>query len=424
MRLFIYNLVLALAAAPFGWWLRRHPKYHPLAARFHAPATVYAVRPLWIQACSLGEVNTVRPLVKALRTRYPDRPVVVTSSTLSGHARAVELYGRECVTWFPFDTRRAVKRFVDALNPEALVLVETELWPNVIAYCRQRAIPVLIVNGRLSEKHLRRYTRLRFLFGPVVSDIARAGMQSAAHAARIEGLGALSSAVRVTGNMKFDAVQDQVPARERQRARFENGFKLHAPVLCFSSTRIGDEALASACWATLREEYPELRLVVAPRHPERADEVAALFSEPVLRRSAVRAGAKPRGERVFLLDTLGEMGAFLALASVVVVGGSFYPGVNGHNPLEPAALGIPTLFGPYMGNFAEAAEILVARGGAQQVPCPEDLYLALSRLLGDSGEQRQMGTRARKAVLDNQGAVRNNVALIEEVLPSETPTRA
>ncbi len=243
-----------------------------------------------------------------------------------------------------------------------------------------------------------------------------AGMQSETHARRMVALGASEASVRVTGNLKFDSVRDSVPPRTRQRLRMEYNLKPETRVLLFASTRPGDEALASACWATLREEYPELRLVIAPRHIDRAEEVRGYFSEPIACRSAQHRGGESRSERVLLLDTFGELTDFMAISSVVVVGGSFYPGVNGHNPLEPAALGVPAVFGPYMANFEEAAGVLTARGGAIQVACAEDLYLALSKLLGDSARRRQLGTLARKAVLDNQGAVRNTIALIEEVL--------
>lgn len=372
----------------------------------------------------MGEVNTVQPLLEALRRQFPDSPVVVTSSTLSGHLRATELAGAENTAWFPFDTRSATRDFVKRLNPQVLVLAETELWPNVIRACREQRVPVVVANGRLSDRNARKYRRLRAWYGPLVRGIAAAAMQSSIHASRIEALGLSAGRIQVTGNLKFDAARDHVGGRDRQRLRMENGFRPQGPVLFFGSTRPGDEALASACWATLREEYPELRLVIAPRHAHRADEVVRLFSEPVLRRTEVLAGKCPRGERVFLLDTLGEMDNFLSLATVAVIGGSFYAGVNGHNPLEPAALGIPTVFGPFMGNFDEPARVLMERGGARQVACPEDLYLALSTLLGDGAEQRQMGTRARKAVLDNQGASTATAALIADVVAGKFPEAA
>jgi len=421
MRMLLYNLALFFATAPARWWLRRHPRYHVLAARFAPPLPELETRPIWVQACSVGEVNTVLPLLESIRAAFPDVPIVLTSSTVSGYARAEKGADPGTAAWFPFDTRKATRSFVRRLDPTVLILVETELWPNVIGACRERHVPVVLVNGRLSDRHARRYRRMGWWYRPLVRGLAAAGMQSERYAERLRALGLPRERMRITGNLKFDAARDHVGGRDRQRLRMENGFRQQGPVLFFGSTRPGDEALASACWATLREEYPELRLVIAPRHVERAGEIVGLFSEPVLRRSAVIAGQPARGERVFLLDTLGEMPAFLSLATVAVVGGSFYPGVNGHNPLEPAALGIPTIFGPYMSNFEDPAAVLLERGGAQAVACPEDLYLALSKLLGDTAEQRQMGTRARKAVLDHQGASEATVALLADVLAGTFP---
>lgn len=421
MRMLLYDLALLIAAPPARWWLRRHHRYHELVARFAPPLPEFKVRPIWIQACSVGEVNTVLPLLEGLRAAFPGVPIVLTSSTVSGYARAQKETGVENVAWFPFDTRRATRSFVQRLDPRILILAETELWPNIIGACRRGGVPVVLVNGRLSDRHARRYRRLGGWYRPLVRGLSAAGMQSERYSARLEALGLPRERQRITGNLKFDAARDHVGGRDRQRIRIENGFRQQGPVLFFASTRPGDEALASACWATLREEYPELRLVVAPRHVERAEEIQGLFSEAVLRRSGVLAGRPPRGERVFLLDTLGEMPSFLSLATVAVVGGSFFPGVNGHNPLEPAALGIPTVFGPYMSNFEDPAALLLERGGAQAVACPEDLYLSLSKLLGDTAEQRQMGTRARKTVLDHQGATQANIALIADVLSGAFP---
>ncbi len=420
----LYNLALFFAAAPARWWVRRHPRYYVLAARFAPPLPELEARPIWVQACSVGEVNTVLPLLESLRAAFPGVPIVLTSSTVAGYARAEKSAGPATAAWFPFDTRKAARSFVRRLDPSVLILVETELWPNVIEACREHHVPVVLVNGRLSDRHARRYRRMGWWYRPLVRGLAAAGMQSERYAERLQALGLPRERMRITGNLKFDAARDHVGGRDRQRLRMENGFRQQGSVLFFGSTRPGDEALASACWATLREEYPALRLVIAPRHVERAGEIVDLFSEPVLRRSAVIAGQPARGERVFLLDTLGEMPAFLSLATVAVVGGSFYPGVNGHNPLEPSALGIPTIFGPYMSNFEDPAAVLLERGGAQAVACPEDLYLALSKLLGDTTEQRQMGTRARKAVLDHQGASAATVALLADVLADTFPPGA
>ena len=427
MTHFLYNTVLAVASPFIALWLRGHPRYRDLNARFDPPVPRLDARPLWVQACSVGEVNTARPIVAALQERFPGVPVLLTSSTLTGRDLARQACPHLPTTWFPFDTRGAVRRFLDKAHPRALVLVETELWPNVLYESRRRGIPVVLVNGRLSDKHYPRYRQFRLFFGPVFQQLSAVGAQNAAYQQRFISLGVDPRAIRATGNTKFDGVATAVDVRTRTRLKVENGFPADHPILLFGSTRPGDEALAAACWGALRAEMPNLHLVVAPRHLERLDEAIASFDEPVIRRSQIRAGRKPAGERIFVLDTLGELVSFYSIATVAVVGGSFYPGVNGHNPLEPAALGVPTVFGPYMSNFMDPARVLLAAKGAIQVSGPEDLCAALDRLLADPAEQRRLGTRARRAVLAHRGAIARNVDLIEAVLkqgstPHEEPS--
>lgn len=419
MQLTIYNLLLSLAAPLVRGWLRRHPKHEPLLARFNPPIPPVGPGGIWVHVCSLGEANGAMPLVEGLREAFPHRSVFITASTQAGLERCITLYGEEVVTWFPFDTRPAVRGFIAALTPAALVLFETELWPNVLAECRHASIPVLLANGRLSDKHHHRYRRMRWWYGPLIQHIEGACMQDELFAERMNELGLPAERIQVTGSIKFDAVRDAVSARERSRLRREWGFRENEAILLFASTRPGDEALASACWATLREEDPSLKLIIAPRHLDRLDDVLAPFSEPVVRRTELRNRNRPESARVFVLDTLGELGTLYALARVVVIGGSFYPDVNGHNPLEAAALGIPTIFGPYMSNFAQAEKVLVAAGGSVQVGCPEDLYLALSTLLADPRRQRQMGTAARRAVMANRGAVEKTIAQVRSAIEGE-----
>ncbi len=374
-----------------------------------------------MQVCSLGEANAARSLLEALRIVFPDQAVVLTASTVSGYARCQALYGADNVAWFPFDQRATVHRFLARLEPAALILFETELWPNVLDQCHRANIPVLLANGRLSDKHHHRYQRYRWWYAALIQGLDFACMQDEVFRERLVALGVPGDRVTVTGSMKFDAVRTAIPPRERSRLRQEWGFREEDSVLLFASTRPGDEDLASACWATLREENPRLKLVIAPRHLDRVDQALAPFSEPVIRRTMLRAGEDVTNARVFVLDTLGELGNFFSLANVVVIGGSFYPGVNGHNPLEAAALGVPTVFGPYMSNFAQAERVLLAAGGAEQVACPEDLYLVLSTLLADPAKQRQMGTAARRAVLENQGAVEKTVLCLKDLLRDRGP---
>jgi 3-deoxy-D-manno-octulosonic-acid transferase len=410
-----YNVATSLAA-PFGAaWLALGSKHRRLLGRFAPPVPVSHGKPLWVQACSVGEVGTAKQMIGAMRQRWPEIPVALTVSTASGY----DLAGLACpdaaLTWFPFDHPYIVRRFVRGLAPRALILIETEIWPNVLREAHRNGAAVVLVNGRLSDKHIGRYQRFGFLFRRVLSHLSEAGMQNEEYAERLKSLGADPARVHVTGNTKFDGVLTEVDPERLARLRSETGLIPGEPVVVFGSTRPGDETLAASCWRTLRDAFPGLRLVVAPRHLERVGEAVSAFDEPVLRRSETSQGRRPGGEKVIVLDTVGELAAFYALATLVVIGGSFYPGVNGHNPIESAALGVPTVFGPYMRNFVDPARELLARGGAVQVDRPEGLLPALTRLLGDPQERARIGARGREAVLANQGATERNLDLIARV---------
>lgn len=412
----LYDAVWNLGSPAARWWLARHPRHHPLAARFSPEAPPGCAGGLWVQACSVGEVGVALPLLRGIADRFPSHPRLLTTSTVKGREQAVARAGDTPVTWFPFDRPATVRRFFDEIQPKMLVLVETELWPNVIAAARERRVPVLVANGRISDATLAHYRRHRAIFRPVFAHLTAVAAQSALHGERFAALGVPEVRIHLAGNLKYDGVAASISTSVRGRLRADLGIPTDAPLLVFGSTRPGDEALASACWTTLREEVSNLRLLIAPRHVDRLTEILSLFSEPVLARSEQQAGRAPRGERVLVLDTVGELVAAYANATAAVIGGSFYPGVDGHNPLEPAALGVPTVFGPHMNNFLEPARELKDARGAIQVPCAEDLYATLSGLLGNPAECRQMGTRARKVVLDGQGAVARHVDLVAELL--------
>ncbi len=420
----LYNLAVTLAAPPGALWLRVRPRYHSLLDRFRPEVPAFDASPIWVHACSVGESGTALPMVKAMRDRWPRVPVLMTVSTVAGMEWARSACRDAAVTWFPFDLQSSVRRFVRALHPRALVLIETEFWPNVLRETRRFGAPVVLLNGRLSDKHLNRYRRYRALLRPVVRQISAAGMQNREYADRLIALGADAASVHVTGNTKFDGAVTQIDVDRCARLREEAGFPPDAPVIVFGSTRPGDEALAASCWRELRERYPALRLCVAPRHLDRIDEALAVFDEPVLRRSRVREGQRPAGERVLMLDTVGELAAFYGLASVAVIGGSLYPGVNGHNPLESAALGVPTVFGPYMRNFIDPARELLAYDGAMQVSEPDALLPALIRLLDDANERGAIAARGREAVLKNQGTIARSLDLLETVLAGSSSIAA
>lgn len=306
-------------------------------------------------------------------------------------------------------------------RPRAIVLLETEIWPNVIRVAHRRSVPLVLLNARLSDKHYPRYLRFRTFLRPLLETVAAAGVQNEEYAERFLALGTPASAIRITGNTKFDGVRTAGRVDVRARVREENGIPQDAPLLLFASTRPGDEALAAQCWEALRKEIPGLILTVAPRHRERLDEVLTCFDEPLRLRTQVQAGEQVLNERVFVVDTMGELADFCAAADVAVIGGSFYPGVNGHNPLEAAGYGVATVFGPYMRNFMDPARVLVSAGGAEQVGGPEQLPPVLNDLLRNTEKRDEMGIRAREAVLANQGASERSLALLEEILERQMP---
>lgn len=413
----LYDVATSLAAPAVAAFLGFRPKYRPLIARFSPRlGKSRGGLPIWVHACSVGEVSVAKPLIAAMRRRWPEAPHLLTTSTINGHALAQSCGADAEIAWFPMDHPWVVRRFFDRAQPRALVLIETELWPNVLREAHRRAVPVVLVNGRISDKHFARYMRFKALLRSGLARLSAAGMQNDEYADRIVAIGAPREVVHVTGNIKFDGVATSLEADLVARLRAESGLSPGAPTLVFGSTRPGDEALAARCWSVLRDEFPSLRLVIAPRHLERLREALAPFDEPVIRRTEVLQGRRPTSERVFVLDTVGELVSFYGLASIAVIGGSFYPGVNGHNPLESAALGIPTVFGPYMRNFMDPARVLLEAQGARQAPGPEALTDMLRGLLRAPEEAARMAQRGREAVLANRGALERNLDLIASVL--------
>lgn len=413
----LYDALWATARPAGSLWLSASTKHRALKARLAPPLPKTLASPIWIHACSVGEVGVACALAASLKRDLAEVPLLFTASTRSGHAQAERLLAPlGDITWCPFDAPSTVRAFVRRAKPRMLLLIETEIWPNMLRACEEAGIPVILLNGRISEKHFQRYQRLPGLFRPAFARITIAAMQDATYARRIEALGAHPDHICITGSLKYDAVASNVDAHVRSRLRGQHAIPGDAPILIFGSTRPGDEVLAAAVWASLRDTIPGLHLIVAPRHLDRIPEVLAPFNEPVLRRSELKAGRRPNGEHVHCIDTHGELTQFYSLASVAVIGGSFSPEVQGHNPLEPAALGIPVVFGPCMANFAEAVQVLTQASGALQVQTHGELLSVLQRLLADAAERRHIGTRGRKAVLDHQGATERNLRLIRELL--------
>lgn len=375
---------------------------------------------LWLHAVSLGEVSAAAELVRALRARHPHMPFVLTTATPTGRARARALFpdGVE-VRFLPYDTPCAVRRFLARVRPQVAIIMETELWPELLLACRRRAIPVIFASARLTARSVARYRRLGRLFGDAVAGAAWIGAQSEEDGERFAAIGADPARIRIVGSVKFDLK----PGAETLHAGGELKRELvgRRPVWVAGSTHAGEEEEVLRAHAALRQSVPDALLLLAPRHPQRFEAVAALLGRlgiPFDRRSAsarVRADAQ-----VLLVDTVGELAMLYAAADAAFVGGSLVP-IGGHNLLEPAALAVPVITGPSNANGREAARLLIECGGAVEVRDATELAGAVRRFIEDPAARERAGLAARRLVEAHRGAVARLVELIEPAIRDPGP---
>jgi len=411
----LYNALLAIAfvlSVPFYLWKGRGTgKYlKTFRERFgRLPEGVAGDTPsIWIHAVSVGEVLAARALIAPLRERCPGRRLIVSTTTLTGNEVARRsLRGHDALFFAPFDFPGPSRAALAATRAELLVLMETELWPNLIREARRRGTRVALVNGRISPRSFPRYRRLRFFLNAVLPQIELFLMQGQAHADRVCAIGAPADRVRVTGNLKFDALEAPPPS-----PALAGAFRPLAgrPVLLAGSTVEGEEVPVLRVYLRLRAAHPGLALVIAPRHPERFDAVPPLAQAQGLtcRRRSRSSGAAWHDGEVLLLDTLGELASAFSFATVAFVGGSLVER-GGHNILEPAAWGKAVVVGPHMENFQEIADAFLAEQALVQVADEEGLLVALDRLLSDEPRRHVIGERAQALVEANRGALRRSV---------------
>jgi 3-deoxy-D-manno-octulosonic-acid transferase len=379
---------------------------------------------VWIHAVSVGEAVAAETLVKALRQMRPDLDVVISTTTTTGQEVAVKRYGAEKVFYYPLDLSCAVKRSLNRVKPSLLVLMELEVWPNMTAEAVRRGIPVVVVNGRATERAARRYRRFWFLVGPSFRRVQRWLVQSEEYAARLRDLGVDAQKIEVSGNLKYDALDTALDPDARAGLRAKLGIAPDAPVLVGGSTHPTEETALLAAYKQLRGgQHPELRLILAPRHPERAAAVESEITSagfPCLRLSTLRASntqdsALGTQHSVLLVDTVGELKGMYKAADVAFVGGSLIPH-GGQNVMEPCGLGVPVVHGPHMHNFKEALEILRSCNGSVEV-ARDGLPAAVEQLLRDRAAAQAMAGRAREAFLRQQGAARRAAEyLLEQIL--------
>ncbi|MGH8491357.1 MAG: lipid IV(A) 3-deoxy-D-manno-octulosonic acid transferase [Gammaproteobacteria bacterium] len=366
------------------------------------PALPAAGTNLWVHAVSVGEAQAASALVHALRARFPPITIMMTTTTPTGAATVRRLFRDEVRhRYLPFDLPSALTRFIERARPAALVIMETELWPNLLHCCRRARIPVLIANARLSERSFSRYRRWAGSMRGMLAAVTAVAAQSRADAERFIALGAAESRVHVTGNIKFDVT---APGDLQERAlRLKQELAPGRRVWMAASTHEGEEVSVLSAFAVLRQRDPGLLLVLTPRHPERFGKVFDLCHE---RGFTTARRSVPSSERpdVFLADTIGELPLFYALSEVAFVGGSLVAS-GGHNPLEPAALGIPVVTGPHIFNFTEVYAFLTAAHAAWVVNDADELLSRLLILLADSDLRATAGRRAQAVVAENRGAV-------------------
>ena len=399
----IYTVALRLALPLILlrlWWRgRREPGYRAhVQERFGFYAGERPDKALWVHAVSVGEARAAAPLVRELKALYPDHSVVMTCTTAAGRETLKQVYGESVLAaYLPYDYPESVHSFLQRFRPRLGVLMETELWPNLLAQCARNGVPVALANARMSEKSARGYRRWRSLTEPAVRSLAVVCAQSEADAARLRELGARR--VEVTGNLKFDVTLDaaQLAAGREWKAR------LGRQVLLLASTRDGEERLL------LQNLDTKALLVVVPRHPQRFDEVAALADN---RRT--RAPFPAPQDRVYLGDTMGDMAFYYAASDVAVIGGSFMP-LGGQNLIEALAAGVPAVLGPSMYNFAEATRLALEAGAAVQVADARQALDETLALLSDPARRAAMAAAGQSLCAAHRGATARHLEVLRKL---------
>jgi 3-deoxy-D-manno-octulosonic-acid transferase len=421
----LYSALLAavlLLGSPY--WLfemLRHGKYRlGLGERFgRVPQRIRSAnkRSIWIHAVSVGEVLAVSEIIRQLRSEYPEHKVVVSTTTDTGQKLAAARFGAENVFYVPFDFEFCVKPYFDALRPELVVIAETEFWPNLLRIAKQRAVRVAIVNARISDRSLPGYRRLRRLLSRVLRNVDLFLAQTPEDARRLVEIGAEANRVRVGGNLKFDISSPTVPAIVAQ-LRSALAASAAGPVLVCGSTVHGEESLLLESFKAALERNPAAVMLLAPRHPERFDQVADQLRQSELKfskRSTWNGDSLAGG--VLLIDSIGELASLYALADIAFVGGSLVPRA-GHSILEPAQYGVAILVGPHTENFRDIVELFRTQG-AVRIVNPVDLSRAFTDLLANEAERHALGRRAVETLRSQRGATQFTMEQLRGLLKSD-----
>lgn len=380
---------------------------------------------IWAHAASVGEVVAMGNLIRAIKKECPDYDFVISTLTTAGQTMARKVIpDARAFIYFPLDFSCIVGRVLDTVKPKLLIITETELWPNFIREAKKRTVPIMVANGRISTGSFRKYKMVKFLMNRVLENIDLFIMQSRMDAERIISLGANSSTVTVTGNLKFDVGTDSLLRSANPNLQSNNLSNVRSPceskvIFVAGSTHRGEEETILDVYGEIKKSYPQIVLILAPRHMQRVNEVEKLLNSrnfKFTRRSELSSPFQGNSlNQVILLDTIGELTHFYALAKIVFVGGSLVP-VGGHNILEPASLGKGVLFGPYMDNFEEIAQSFISRGAGKVVSNREELLNSILKLLSNPEELERMGRTALEIVKAHKGAAEKSAILAKNLL--------
>ncbi len=410
---FIFTLLLPLILLRLYLRERKSPAYRErLSERFGFGERIKAPV-IWLHAVSVGEVQAAKPLITRLQKQYPEHTLVVTTMTPTGAERVADIKGNIQHRYVPYDTPGCIKRFLNRIQPSMLIIMETEIWPNMLHYCHQRKIPSLLVNARMSERSARGYARFSALTRSTLNKFSSIAAQGKIDAERLIKLGSDPAKTHITGSLKFDLTP---PADLEVRARtLRSQWGVNRKVWIAASTHKGEDEQLLDAFETLQQHLPETLLILVPRHPERFDEVAKLCQArgfTLVRRSEQHNCQSET--TIFLGDSMGEVMLFFAASDIAFVGGSLVA-AGGHNLLEPALLGIPVLTGPHMFNFAEIHRLLLQAKASLEVENSRHLAKELRQLFNDPSLSHTMGEQGKRLVAQNRGALDNVMKRVEEI---------
>ena len=410
--------MLPLILARLLWRSRKNPKYRfNWFQRFGGAREGGNSYDIWIHAVSLGEANASVPLIQKLIQKYPDLRIFVTTMTPTGLERIKEIFGNHVgYSYAPYDYSFAISKFMSRVKPKILILIETEIWPNMIDFCKKADVPVVMLNMRLSSTSTKNYQRIAWLTKKTLLQITSFGVQSEKHCERLATLGVKRSSIHRTGSMKFEMKLAAGVHEIAEAVRQDWGHD--RLVITAGSTHDGEETMLASIFHELKNIHQELLLVIAPRHPERFHGVCRLLERNRLNflRRTEQHGALPRTVDILVADTLGELPVLYGAADIAIVGGSFISGLGGHNILEPCSVGVPVIFGPFMPNFEEISQLAVEANAGIQVQNKEGLRTTLSKLLMDPNLRSSMGDYGVKMIEKNSGATELSMKILQPML--------